>query len=175
MAWLARASVSAAASVLALVLVAGCSPIEVNTDYDTHYDFSRLKTFGWLRSKDSPEVSQLTLGRIERAIRERLEEKGYTLSAENPDFLVAIHTPVRERTEVWDYYVGPWWGPPQVGVYTYQEGMILVDFVEAASKNLFWRGVAAGALRPERTPEQREDRIREAVEKMLDHFPPKAR
>jgi hypothetical protein len=163
---------------LALALGAGgCSPIEVNCDYNPRFNFSSVKTFAWYRvPAKEMVVSQLTLQRIEDAVKNQMEAKGYRLVSENADFLVAIHAFVQNKVRVEDYgYAGgPYgWGPRDVEVYSYQEGTVMLDFVEAKSRELFWRGAAQGALARSRTPEQREERINEAVEKLLEKYPPK--
>jgi hypothetical protein len=162
---------------LASFVAVGCSPIEVNSDYNARYNFSGLKTFSWYQVPEKEMVvSELTLKRIEYAVQSQLETKGYRLVTENPDFLVAIHAFAQNKVRVQDYSyaVGPYgWGPHGVEVYSYQEGTLMLDFVDGKSKELFWRGAASGALEPAQTPEEREERVNKAVGKLLEKFPPR--
>ena len=55
---------------------------------------------------------------------------------------------------------------------TVPEGTLIIDFVEPNSKNLLWRGAAKGVFDNARTPEKRDKMINEAVQKILQNFPP---
>ena len=44
--------------------------------------------------------------------------------------------------------------------------------MESNSKNLLWRGAAKSVVDDARTPEKRDKVINEAVQKILENFPP---
>jgi hypothetical protein len=69
------------------------------------------------------------------------------------------------------YYGGPYY---RGGVYSYyyQEGTLVLDFIDAESKKLIWRGTAKAYLEKEQTPEELDKIVNEAVEKILMNFPP---
>lgn len=54
----------------------------------------------------------------------------------------------------------------------YVEGTIILDLVDASSKELIWRGTARGEVDPDRKPEKRREAINKAVAKILENFPP---
>lgn len=169
---------------LALLLAgAGCSSISVWTDHDPQADFSKRKTYDWYpRAKEADAVVTLTNARVERALEESLKARGFTRSSDGKaDFHVGYRALVQRRSEA----------PPttDVSVYHYgwrrtytvtadseakttEEGTLILDVIDPATKTLLWRGTARGVVDPTRTPEQREARIREAVEKLLADFPP---
>jgi hypothetical protein len=112
--------------------------------------------------------SAITQDRIKQAIASELAKRGLRQVETNPDFLVTTHTFVEkaERT-VYDtqpaagyaypYSVGYrgrflpvnygyWYGPSyysQPRTEQYREGTLVIDFIDARSNNLVWRGSVA--------------------------------
>lgn len=167
----------------AVLVAAGCSSVSVKRDFDTKYDFAALHTYNWMGAPESPsgsvqrELSQNSLieGRVKRAVNEQLAAKGYKETTQNPDFLVAFHTGVQDKTDVesWGYGWG-YWGMLGGGVSTihYQQGTLILDFIDPKTKNLIWRGVAEGVVPARTSPEKSEKKINEVVQQMLKKFPP---
>ena len=58
-------------------------------------------------------------------------------------------------------------------VHQYEEGTLILDFVDADAKELIWRGTATKALDSNPTPEKIEKNIGNVVAKILAKFPPK--
>ncbi len=54
----------------------------------------------------------------------------------------------------------------------YEEGTLLLDFLHPESHQLFWRGSASALISENVTPEERQAKVRAAVEKILERFPP---
>ncbi len=170
----------------ALLAVAGCSGLSVSTDHDPDADFARLKTYDWhpgSRPKEADAIATLTSARVERAVDDALKAKGYTRApAGAADFHVAAQTAVGRRIEavpsasVGVGYGGYGWrrgvavGSSDVRVY--DEGTLVLDVIDPRTKSLIWRGTAKAVVDPDRSPEEREARIREAVEELLGRFPP---
>lgn len=158
-----------------VVLALSCSSISVSHDYDPQVNFTNLKTFSWLSFPKKAEVNQLVVRRIRDAVTGELEAKGLRLSS-NPDFLIAMHGATKEKLDIQDWgYSSPraaYWGHRDISVQQYTEGTLILDFVDAKSKEMIWRGVASGAVDPGASPEQRTKRINEAVAKLLAKFPP---
>jgi hypothetical protein len=112
--------------------------------------------------------SAITQDRIKQAIASELAKRGLRQVETNPDFLVTTHTFVEkaERT-VYDtqpaagyaypYSVGYrgrflpvnygyWYGPAyysQPRTEQYREGTLVIDFIDARTNNLVWRGSVA--------------------------------
>jgi len=165
------------AAALAAALCA-CSSLDTSFDYDTAADFKRLSTYTWIESTGSSQPTSLTLQRVHAAVDEALAARGYRADGQAPDFLVAAHISTAERTQVtdWGYTYAPrgaWYGARDIDVYTYQEGTLILDVVDAASRALMWRGTASRMVDPKWTPEEREKIVREAVAELLQRFPPK--
>ena len=52
------------------------------------------------------------------------------------------------------------------------EGTLLIDIIDAGARELAWRGTAEAEVHNEASPEQRQQRLNEAITKILDRFPP---
>jgi len=159
-------------------LSVSCSPIYgVSYDYNRDADFKHLRTHGWLPVPDKANLNSLDLERIKKAVDVELQTKGLKMATDNPDFLVAGHLVKKDKVNVtnWGYgygHYGRYWGPGGVNVYQYEEGSLILDFVDAESKDLIWRGVAKADFDDATTPEKRDKLIKEAVQKILKNFPP---
>ena len=165
-----------------MVFVISCSSVyDVQFDYDTKADFSNLKSYDWLPIPDKADIDSLTAQRIKNAVNTQLEAKGLKMTSDNPDFSIAAHVGSKDKVRVtnWGYSYAPYgrywagyWGPGGVDVYQYEEGSLILDFVDAESKNLIWRGSGKAQVDSSMTPESREKLINEAVTKILEKFPP---
>jgi hypothetical protein len=59
-------------------------------------------------------------------------------------------------------------------VQQYTEGTIVLDFYDAKSKQLVWRGTASGALSSNKpSMEEVQEKLNGIVAKMLAEYPPK--
>ena len=162
--------------------IGGCSSIYgVKNDYNRQADFSAYKSYDWMPIPEKTELNDLVVDRIKKAIDSELSAKGLNRTSQDPDFLIAEHIGKQDKVEVdsWGYGYGPrliyrggFWGPADVSTYHYEEGMLILDFVDAGSKKLFWRGVAKAHVQNVNTPEQSEKLINEAVKKILEKYPP---
>jgi len=159
------------------VLFASCSGLSVKSDYDPGVDFAGLKTYDWMPVPEQIGISDLDLARLKKAVDTQLQAKGHSVSSEKPDFLVAVHFGVEDKVRVsntgYGYHYGGFYGSSGVRTYQYEEGTLILDFVNPESKNLMWRGSATGELKNLKTPEKREQEINKVVEKILKKFPPK--
>ena len=173
------------AGLLTIAVIAGCSSISVNTDYDPSINFSNYKTYAWIKqdvnvsgnAQQAVAQNSLTGRRIMNAVDGELAKRGYTMS-DNPDLLVVYHTGVQDKVAVtdWGYGYGAYgWGMGGgVDVYNYQEGTLIVDLVDATSKQLSWRGTAQGVLSDSNpSPEQMQEKINNVVGRMFEKYPPK--
>jgi hypothetical protein len=163
-----------------IFLVAGCSSVQVTQDYDPATDFAKLRTYGWLDgSTQRGDVDQLTAERIVRAVDAELAARGFAKAEAKPDFLIHYLASVAQRIESRPTTVsaGYGWRHGYAGVAsneidTYDEGTLVLDVIDPATKNLLWRGTAKAAVQANRTPDEREARIREVVRQILAQFPP---
>jgi hypothetical protein len=156
-----------------------CSTMRVNVDYDQDADFSQYKTYRWVSHKPRvkpPRLIDHTLleKRIKNAADAELGAKGFVKAmGDEPDFLVAFHIGAQNKVDVthYGYRYGPrgrWWGR-HTEVHRYKEGTLILDIVDASSKQLIWRGSARDAVH---RPQDLDEKLIEAVQKILEEFPP---
>jgi hypothetical protein len=167
---------------LLLAAAAGCSTVyDVQYDYNQTTDFSNLKTYNWMRVPEKADIDTLNVMRVQKAVNAEMQAKGLKLTSDNPDFLIAEHMGKKEKVSVrdWGYDYGPYagywggyWGPGGVSTFQYEEGSLILDFVDPQTKKLIWRGSAKAEIDNVRTVEEREKLINEAVQKILKNFPP---
>jgi len=125
------------------------------------------------------------LERIKKAVNSHLEAKGFRITRGEFDFLVATNFGQREKLRLYDrgytYYrkhrrydyhdFGPYYGG-RVSSFYYRVGALVLDFIDTASKEVFWKGVTTVYLSKDLTPEKIDAIVNEAVEKILENFPP---
>ena len=166
-------------SLFALIITltfTSCSSVRVVSDYDSHTDFSKYKTFAFYKPGiDKAKISDLDKKRIMREIEANLVAKGMTKS-ESPDMLVSLFTKEKERIDVynnnygfWGYGYGPWYGGSSVSSST--EGTLYIDFIDTKKNELFWQGIGKGDLVMS-SVEKKEARIKEIVTKIISQYPP---
>ena len=167
-----------------IVFALGCSSISVTTDFDDKIDFTRLSTYSWLANPATPsadiqeELARNTLieGRVQRAVDAQLAAKGIRKTTQDPDMLVAFHTGVKDKVNVqsWGYGYGWGYGPRggDVTTHHYQEGTLILDFIDPKTKRLLWRGAGKKVLSEKTTPEKSKKEVNEAVQKILEKYPP---
>ncbi|RLB38601.1 MAG: hypothetical protein DRH12_12675 [Deltaproteobacteria bacterium] len=172
-----------------LFSVIGCSNLDIETDYNPSFDFSRLKTVAILYAKNKGETITLSQQRFADAIAHEMKEKGFKVVTDKAkaDFYMVFHLDVTTTREiVTDYemigiypfypcYFG--YGPPMFPVtkqYTYHEAKIILDAVDPDGNKIFWRGVATDELQSFASPQERIEYTKNVVKKLLHSFPPRA-
>jgi hypothetical protein len=178
-----------ATALAAAAVLAGCSTLKVKTQFDPTAPYPTYKTYAWLATQPgqeqaaairNPAVRSLVVDAVDR----EMKRKGFvrTTPDQNPDFLVSVIGWGQSRVEITNYgyayggaYVYGPWGPSAVAapiaeVNQYTDGTLILDFVDAQSKKLFWRGTATDTLT---TPEQVPNVVDGAVRKLLEQYPPK--
>ena len=166
-----------------VLLLASCSSVSTDYDFDDQVDFSMYRSYQWVPSDsestpNSVEYSQLIDRRIRAAVEQNLAAEGLTPASTAPNLLVAYSTRTDRKTEVLDngYYGygyrgwrGSYWRPSTMQVYQYEEGTLVIDLIDAQKKQLVWRGKAVGIVGDYADSE---NRINEAVKKLFQHYPP---
>ena len=171
-----------------VLLLAGCAtPIEV--DYDTQRDFTRLHTYAWLnppaelRRQDPVLYNSLTENRIRNAGDRILTARG--LRRADPaaaDCLVTYHLNVEQRIESDHFGYGFGYGWDHYGMMAgtgndirqYEEETLMVDLLDAHSRELLWRGAITEPRDRYLSPKEREARILRQMHEILAKYPPKA-
>ncbi|MFN3753481.1 DUF4136 domain-containing protein [Flavobacterium sp.] len=166
---------------VSILLLASCSSIRVNSDYDKQVDFAPYKTYAFHKTGiDKAEISDLDKKRILRSIDETMMVKGFSKS-ETPDLLISFFTKEREEVNVnqfnagWGYGWGWGWNPFLWGgnttVTRHSEGTLFIDIIDAKKKELIWQGEGEGVLTKD--THKKDEVIKEFVTKILEQYPPK--
>lgn len=172
--------------VFVLMVIAACSSsISYNYDWDRDEDLTKYTSYGWMAVPEEPptdvttarQQSDLLEKRIKRAVDAQMEAKGHKQDEASPSFLVAYHVGSEDKVSVtdWGYRYGPGpWGyyGRDIDVRQYTQGTLVIDFVDAMTKQLFWRGEASKAIDQNATQEEIDQVINEAVTGILRNWPP---
>ena len=151
----------------------------VTYDFDGLADFSRFKTYTWMRGNPVPD--ELNHKRIMNAIDTQLVLKGLASvdRSANPDLLVAYHASFDTDLQISGFSTG-WgsyrWGGNRSGVARAEEilvGTLAVDIVDAKTESIVWRAMASQDLDANAKPEKRTKGIQKTSEKMFKYYPPK--
>ena len=183
-------SLGSAAAVLSL---AGCSGLKINTDYNPGAvpEMQAYETYSWLpepsegRGADSRVNNPITIQRIVNAIDYALQEKGLQKVESGGDFKVGWHGAINSETNYVtynDYYgygyrgwgYGGWGGgTSRTTAYTVEQGSLLIDIVDSRTSELVWRGLAQAEVGKPKSPERAQEDLNAVCEHMLSGFPPK--
>ncbi len=168
-----------------MFLVVGCMTPKASIDFDANADFSSYEHFAWL-SEEQEQTGNVRIDnslvdrRVRVAIDAEFVRKGYTKSEiQDADFLIGYHVALDRRLDIQtinSHYgygrYGRYGMGPDVLVRDYEEGTMLLDVVDARSKQLVWRSSYSTRLRSELTPARHEEIVREAIRALLVQFPP---
>lgn len=169
------------------------SAIAVTSDYDKGVDFKKYKTFSFYHLKTTGEVSQVNADRLVKAIVLEMKGKGFVESADNPDLLINAVTVLTEKEAVSvssEYYgYGGYYRPYAYGYgygygavgypveneaavkeYSYKDGTIMIDILDAKSEKLIWEGTGTAEINTK--PSDPAKVISYAVAKIMESFPP---
>ncbi len=171
--------------ILPVLLTACSSSITYNYDWDRDEDLRKYSSYAWMAVpttlpgdvKTARERSDLLDKRIRRAVTAQLEARGHRLDDANPTFVVAYHVGSEDKVSVtdWGYRYGPGpWGyyGRDIDVRQYTQGTLVIDFIDASTRQLFWRGEASKAVDQNATQEEVDQVINEAVAGILRNWPP---
>lgn len=156
------------AILLAMGMAAAAAASTVRYDYDRTVNFSDREEVAW-RDPERPDAS-MTARRIEKALQEGFEERGYSFveKAEDADFVIEYRLAAWQDVRLEGIRRGPALGRT---VYVDREAMgaLVVDVYEVGTGRLAWHGVVSDALA--RDPSSADRKTAKAVEKLLKHFP----
>lgn len=167
------------------LLISGCASIDVSENYDTSYDFTKLKTYDWIPVGSIK--NKLVLKQIQHELKNQLAAKGFTAKSSDPDFLIALHGGSEEKVNIrstnYGYKYGHWYGgrhsvPYYMGdveIYEYKEGTLILDIIDAKSKEVIFQSTAITTLSKNMSMDKRLEKIKKVIEKAIKSFPPNVR
>jgi hypothetical protein len=185
--------------VVALALAIGTSvlieaKVRINTQKDETFSFRGLHTWSWhpegvgdvkmaLTPDDNPEAVRTRFEPvIKDAVERSLTERGLTMApaGQTPDlhviYYLLISTDMNRQTmgqfvpAATAWQLAPFPGATQ-SLKVIEQGSLVLDVNAAASRSLVWRGVAQAELHRQRTPAERETRLRAVIGDLFKKFP----
>ncbi|HEY3698726.1 MAG TPA: DUF4136 domain-containing protein [Spongiibacteraceae bacterium] len=181
-------TVRACAIFFAAVVLNACAAIPVSTDYDPGWQMPASASYAWMphpANKVDPMIdNDLVAGRVQRAVDDQLAAKGLSLAKSEADanLLVTYHIGEEDKLDINSFhsnfgYYPCWrcWGPgfdSDVWVTQYTQGKLIIDLVDAKTKQLVWRGIASRRVPSFDSPQERDKYIRESVAAIFKKFPP---
>ena len=166
------------------ILAVGAAPAsaqKVKIDYDRNFDFSTLKTYAWKvhpAIEGDLELRQSVGAELVRmAVSRHLLDMGFVPTEEEfADFYVTGFGTRGRRSEIsgaiggW-YNSGPYYmqGWQTVMIRNYMEGTLILDIVDAKTRQLAWRAYCQGAVS---NPSKRDKVVDKALKKAFKNFPP---
>jgi hypothetical protein len=150
---------------LTLVMVAvlsGCFSVSARYSYDSKTDFSNLNSYAWASMEERIFSTPESAEHYHRAMDDMLTAKGFNLNPESPDFLI-----VTPRVETYKEGYKTLSGPVD-----FSKAMLRISFINPSSKSSFYEGAAEAYLDENATQRAKNSTIDQAVEALLEDFPP---
>ncbi len=166
---------------------------KVEVDYAHGEDFSKYKTYTWVKEPNVESPDQLVEQRIVSNVDETLAKKGLKRVESGGDVMVAYQSSISKQTQLttmtsgmgggWGY--GPGWGRgwgygrgmmggssvSTTTVNTIPIGTLVIDLLDPKQQKLVFRGIATDTLSSK--PEKNTQKIVKSVNKIFDKYPPK--
>jgi Domain of unknown function (DUF4136) len=172
---------------LLLACCAVASAQEIRFNYLRGTDFSKYKTYKWVRVPDAQYPNQILDDQITRAIDAQLALKGLTKTEDNPELYVTYQAAVNQEKQ-WNSFStggdnwgwGGWggWGGMSTTTTTSQTiniGTLSCDIYDVTSKKQVWRGDASKTLGSGKDPRKVEKNLNKAMAKLFKKYPPPAK
>lgn len=146
--------------------VTACSTVSVTTDYDPSAPFAQYRTYSLTPSTDKVGLSPSSEAALRDSLRTGLMQHGISETRENADLHVVRHISSKEKTVVHQSGAGVpyrygrygmWGGAPYyyTDVSQYTQGTLILDFVDAKTQKLVFRGIGAGTISDPKTNAER--------------------
>lgn len=174
-------------SLIAILLTLNaCSPTyKVYSEEEPGVNFYKYRTYNWLddkyvkRGNSGPEwLNERAENKIRSSVEAQMARYGYKPCEEKPDLMLHFHLVIKNEL----FYVQDWWCDESMGTefgrcnrlrpVNYQEGTLIIDFIDGETGGQVWRGAASGVLENVK-PEEADARIEEAVKLIFEKFPEK--
>ncbi|WP_259015134.1 DUF4136 domain-containing protein [Emticicia fluvialis] len=163
---------------------------QVITHKDPSADFSKFRTFAWvepdIRTNNPLYNNELVSKKIQTDVDQALLSKGLSIDTSQPDLLLRFHTNAeKETTRGFSYggaypmigytrigrFIVPYnmgyWGGGYSSPYTYTEGTLVIDAIDAKTNKLVWQGSISSAINNQKLDRQ----IEKGVAKIMKKYP----
>ena len=178
------------AAAMLLLWSASASAQDVKYNFVAGTDFSKYKTYKWVRVPKVEYPNEILDGQIMQSIDAQLALKGLSKTeGDTADLYVAYQAAVRQEQQ-WNSYstdMGGGWGYGRWGGWggygggmssttttstTINIGTLNLDIYDVAAKNQIWRGAASKTLGSGKDPKKVQKNLDKAMAKLLKNYPP---
>lgn len=169
-------------AIIAFVVVGEAQKVRYN--FMPGVDFSRFKTYKWVKVQGAQYPNDLLDTQIKQSIDRQLASKGLQ-STDNDfaDLYVTYQAAVNQQQQWNSYTTGPGWGwggwygwggmsSTTTTSSTINIGTLNLDIYDVMSKKQIWRGEATKTLGNPKSPEKLQKNIDKAMAKLLKNYPP---
>jgi hypothetical protein len=180
-----------------LVLTGACNlselVVKINTDHDQSAQFSQYRTYNWYQpeptaSSSGEGVNPSLQQHLKRAIEQEIAKKGLQKTTDNPQVLLAYDVSVKKPAQLpaqnnaagtgygYAYQVGYRYDYGHAKMANFQPvdnyipGTLIIDVIDASSKELVWRGWAEDVVEDFNADYRT---VENYVDDIIDKYPPK--
>ncbi len=157
---------------------------DIRFNYLQGTDFSKYKTYKWVRVPKAQYPNNILDDQIMRAIDAQLATKGLSKTEDNPDLYVTYQTAINQEKQ-WNSFSsgGDYWGWGGWGGWggmstttttssTINIGTLSCDIYDVATKKQIWRGDATKTLGSGKDPNKVAKNLNKAMAKLFKKYPP---
>ena len=170
------------------LLLAACGPtmdssVKVKHSPASGASLEKLETFQWIPLRRTVDASSFDIGfltSLKVAFTDAIEAKGYRRANEEASLLVALYLSRDGKIISSDWGLGyqwdkqaweDYWMERKVSAKEVGEGTLMLDIFDSEKKDLVWSGTAQAMILPEASGDEMNERIDEAVAKLLATLP----
>ena len=162
-----------------LLLFVGCGGSSMLIDYNKSTLWSKYRTYDWLPEPRASSIGPLAENPnhrtwIESTVDREMKRAGLRRETQGPELLVAYFAGIDGALDPsswgYEYPAGTEWVKGQFELQKSDGGTITLDFVDAQSKLLVWRGALGGVVN---SPGKTEESIRAVTKKIIENYPPR--
>jgi len=166
---------------VSILIIAGCSSLKVNVDYDPEFNFSQQHSFTIVHHNKEGEDT-LFNDRLIKALEDDLKTKAYVLgSKKSADLIFVFHVNVESKVDIDTDYAMVGYGRYGYGgrmvsstrTYKYKKGTLIIDALNPKDKKIVFRSISTDILKSYDNPEERIVYIQKVVHKAMKEFPSK--
>jgi len=165
------------------VALAACTRFTIRTRHDPSADFAGLHTYAWLPLDEADPADQRVLdravdARIRADVERDLRGKGIVAAGDAaPDMLLNYRIASTPGSSARGGPASGWWagwsGSEAIYRENYDNGTLFLAVLDPREKRMIWLGTAQARLLPHISLEKRLKRVDEAVQRILEDFPPR--
>lgn len=154
-----------------------CSGTDVHSEQAPNADLTQYQSFTWAPASQQEQKTPLSSRtdtildqKIKTAVDQDLSKKGYAQNNENADIRVAYSLRTHDQLKSDPASYGPSWGwyDGYNPTYVQKEGSLVLDFIDAKTGKLLWRGVAVTDIKDTGVTQKQ---VQHFVDKIMEKYP----